>query len=119
MASQTAARREVYYRIPIGLILLLVSAGCSSPKANDAGSSLATSRPIQASAAKYEGKLVRRPGPTVEDSKVYEVMQGKKRWIANGDWIAAHGFKWPDDVNTISAAELEAIPLGEPISTKN
>ena len=64
---------------------------------------------------KYEGKLVRRPGSTAEDSKVYLIRDGQKHWIADGHWITAHGYKWPDDINTIAAPDLAQIPLGDPI----
>ena len=63
----------------------------------------------------YENRLVRRPGKTVEDGKVYLVRNGTKHWIVNASWCAAHGFKFPDDVREISAADLDAIPTADPI----
>ena len=66
-------------------------------------------------AARYERQLVRRAGSTPEDEKVYVVEYGKRRWIVNSDWIRQHGYKWPEDVRMIRSAELDAIPLGEPI----
>jgi len=69
----------------------------------------------QPAVSKYEGQLVRRPGDTPEDGKVYVVQKGKKRWIINGEWIPKNGYRWPDDVRMIPASELNAIPLGDPI----
>jgi hypothetical protein len=63
----------------------------------------------------YEGRLVRRPGDSAEDAKVYLVRDGRKHWVWDGHWITAHGFRWPDDVNFISAAELAQFPEGDPI----
>jgi hypothetical protein len=63
----------------------------------------------------YEGQLVRRPGSSPEDGKVYYVHNGEKRWILNGQWIASHGYKWPDDVHTIPAADLARFPEAAPI----
>jgi uncharacterized membrane protein len=65
---------------------------------------------------RYEHKLVQRPGTTLEDAKVYFISQGQKHWVVNGGWIIAHGYRWPYDVRMISAEDLEAIPLGEPIT---
>jgi hypothetical protein len=63
----------------------------------------------------YEGQLVRRPGPSPEDGKVYLVHKGQKHWVLNGQWIAAHGYKSPDDINLIPPADLAPIPEGDPI----
>lgn len=72
--------------------------------------------PLQLSQdGRYEGKLVRRPGSGVEDAKVFVVLQGQKHWIPDGHWITAHGYKWPDDVNTIPASELDKIPQGDQV----
>jgi hypothetical protein len=63
-----------------------------------------------------DGLLVRRAGGSDEDGKVYLIEQGKRRWVLSGRWVAAHGYKWPDDIHVIPAADLEAIPLGMPIT---
>jgi hypothetical protein len=63
----------------------------------------------------YDGLLVRRPGANPEDSKVYLVREGSKRWVTSGEWIASHGYRWPDDVQTIPATDLTSIPEGDPI----
>ena len=68
-------------------------------------------------AAKYEHQMVRRPGTTPEDSKVYVVMDGKKRWVLHAKWFQAHGYNWPD-VHEIPASELDAIPTGPSIEDK-
>jgi uncharacterized membrane protein len=63
----------------------------------------------------YEGQLVRRPGDTAEDGKVFVVRDGQKHWIIDGHWILVNGFKWPDDVKTIPASDLAQIPEGDAI----
>jgi hypothetical protein len=63
----------------------------------------------------YDGQLVRRPGPSLEDGMVYFVEAGKKHWVMNGQWIASHGFKAPDDINIIPPTDLAPIPEGDPI----
>jgi hypothetical protein len=60
----------------------------------------------------FEGQLVRREGSTVEDSRVYAVRDGRKYWVWDGKWMAIHGYKWPEDVHVIPAADLEAMPVG-------
>jgi uncharacterized membrane protein len=66
-------------------------------------------------ATRYNGLIVRRPGPSVEDSKVFLIRDGKKLWVSDGQWLAANGYKWPDDVTFIPAADLAAIPEGAPV----
>jgi uncharacterized membrane protein len=63
----------------------------------------------------YDGQLVRGPGPSPEDGRVYFVEDGKKHWVMNGQWIASHGFKTPDDINIIPQTDLVPIPEGDPI----
>ncbi len=65
-------------------------------------------------ARKYQGQLVRHPGPAPEDQKVYWIDAGEKHWVLSATWISAHGYRWPDDVKTIPADDLNAIPLGAP-----
>jgi len=64
---------------------------------------------------KYEGQLVRRPGSSVEDNKVYVIREGEKHWVTDGHWISAHGYKWPEDLKTIPASDLDKIPQGNQI----
>jgi hypothetical protein len=67
--------------------------------------------------AKYwENRLVQRTGSAPEDQKVFLVRNGERRWVQHGSWLLAHGYRWPNDVNHVRGAELDAIPLGEPIS---
>jgi len=54
----------------------------------------------------FDGCLVRRPGDTAEDHKVYFVENGRKRWVTTADGIIAKGMKWPSDVQLITAEEL-------------
>ena len=62
--------------------------------------------------SRYDGCLVRRPGETANDMKVYYVEQGQKRWVTTADWIIAKGMKWPDAVQFISAEELDGLVPG-------
>ena len=96
------------------LVSTIGGLGCSP---DVAGSKAETSpqQPGPAAASKWEGKLVRRPGTTAEDEKVYFVQNGKRRWVVSGEWIKKQGYKWPDEVKEITASELESIPLGEPV----
>ena len=72
-------------------------------------------QPIDPLASKWEGHLVRRPGTSLEDGRVYFVENGRKRWTSNPTLVPER-FKWPGDVTTISAGELSAIPAGESIA---
>jgi hypothetical protein len=56
-----------------------------------------------------EGSLVVAAGG---DGKVYMIQDRHRRWIPSPAWAEAHGYKLPDDVGTLSAAALDAIPLG-------
>lgn len=65
--------------------------------------------------AGYEGKLIRRPlpaAPSFEDQKVFLVYLGQRYWIPSALWITHHGFRWPEDVITVPAADVDAIPGG-------
>jgi hypothetical protein len=95
------------------LAVVTVAGGCSNSatKPEPAGRVAATDSPV----SKWEGKLIRRPGSTPEDGKVYLVQGGKKRWVVSADWLKAHGFKIPEELIVIPAEELEAIPMGDPI----
>ena len=64
---------------------------------------------------RYDNLIVRRPGDGVEDNKIYLIRGGRRHWIVDGHWLAANGYEWPSDVNTIPATDLAAIPEGEPI----
>ena len=68
-----------------------------------------------AEVAALENKLVRRPGNGVEDGKVYLVQGGKKRWVVNASWLTEHGYRFPEDIQVISPADLDAIQSGDPI----
>ena len=66
-----------------------------------------------------EGQLVRRPGETPEDGKIYLVRDGIKHWVLDAKWLMRHGYHWPGDVIVIPAAELDSIPLGDPIRAES
>ncbi len=63
----------------------------------------------------FEGWLVRRPGEAPDDQKVYFIENGRKRWVTTAEWIVAKGLRWPDDVQVITAPELDAIMPGPPL----
>jgi len=69
----------------------------------------------QAFKTSFDGCLVRRPGETPEDGKVYFIDNGRKRWVTTSEWIVAKGFNWPNDVQLITAEELDAILPGPPL----
>ena len=66
-------------------------------------------------AGKWEDKLIQGPGHSPEASKVYLVRDGKRHWVTHSEWIVAHGYRWPQDVNYVSAEDVNAIPLADPI----
>jgi hypothetical protein len=91
----------------------LLASGCTSnPPAPSSSISVSTPPP---SSSPYENKLIRRPGNTAEDSKVYVVQNGKKRWVVNASWFSSHGYKFPEEVQEIPAAQFAAIPEADPI----
>jgi len=57
--------------------------------------------------------MIRRPGTSSEDGKVFVVLKGVKHWVVTPAWFAAHGFNFPADVLEVTVAELDAIPTGE------
>jgi hypothetical protein len=89
-----------------------ILAGCSNSQPSQP---VAATAPPAAPAGPYENVLVRRPGATPEDGKVYVVQNGKKHWVVNASWFTGHGFKFPDDVHQIPVSEFDAIPSGDPI----
>jgi hypothetical protein len=64
---------------------------------------------------RYEGRIIKRPGGTPEDDKVYIVRDGAKHWVRDYRWFIDNGYKWPGDLTLISREECDAIPLGDPI----
>jgi hypothetical protein len=99
-----------HFSLIITVTGLALFAGCAtSPPAATPPAAQSTAQ------SQWENKLVRRPGSAPEDGKIYWVKDGRKHWIVNASWITAHGYKWPDDVNEIPAAELDAIPVADAI----
>ncbi len=64
----------------------------------------------------FENKLVRREGNTVEDAKVFVVRGGMRHRILFTTWIVSHGFHWPEDLQTLPAAQFDTIPEGDAIN---
>src|SRR5271169_2702291 len=95
------------YSVMLGMFV--ICAGCSKTETK-------ADTPIQsgsAPVAKWEGKLVRRPGNSSEDSKIYLVQGGKKHWVVSPAWLEQRGYKL-GDTSLISPEELASIPTGEP-----
>jgi len=97
--------------VPLLSLLLLAACSPTTTRENSA-QQLGTG---QLAASKWEGQLIRRPGDTPEDQKVYLVKSGKKQWVISADWLKRHGYKFPEDVKLVSAEELAAIPQGDAI----
>ncbi len=57
-----------------------------------------------------EGYLVKGSGP-----EVYLIEGGERRWITTAAVFAGRGYRW-DQVHLVSDGDLEATPLGAPIS---
>ena len=47
-----------------------------------------------------------------DQDKVYIVYQGKRYWITDFSWIPHDGFRWPEDLIKVPAAEFASIPEG-------
>jgi hypothetical protein len=93
--------------------ILFMTEGCSRPAANNESSQ--TSVITQSLTSKWEGRLVRRPGSTAEDQKIYLVKDGKKRWVTSSEWLRQHAYRFPDEVQVIPGEELAQIPEGAAI----
>lgn len=61
-----------------------------------------------------EGKLVRGPGTSPEEQKVYYVRQGRKHWVLSSQWLEGHGMRLADTLQ-ISREELDSILTGSPL----
>jgi len=57
-----------------------------------------------------DGSLVK----AADDSRVYLIGSGMKRWISNADIFIARNFKW-ENINVISAADLLLYPDGQTV----
>lgn len=66
-------------------------------------------------AQRYDGRLIRVPGNSPEEQKVFFVHHGKRCWISSMNWILSRGMA--ANIQVISPAELRAIPIGPTIST--
>jgi hypothetical protein len=47
------------------------------------------------------------------------MVQGKERWAKDASRIVGLGYRWPADVTIIPAAELEAFPDGNDITSQS
>ena len=97
----------------MGFSFLLITIGTGCSPSSESAPHAPVSRATEGS--HYENKMIRRPGAGAEESKVYVVQKGQKRWVVNAAWFGNNGFKFPEDVIEIPVAEFDAIPTGEPI----
>jgi hypothetical protein len=114
----TRHTRQNYLGAQLGVFSALCFACFTSscgPTPSPSASTPTAPSTAQNPASVYENKLVRRPGNSVEDGKVYLVQNGKKRWVVNASWLEAHGYKFPNDVHEIPTVDLDAMPSGDPI----
>lgn len=71
---------------------------------------IASSNGAANAAGRYDGKVVRRaPLDGSRQDGWFYVKNGKRRWIADGEWLKSIGLE-AKDVQAISAEELSAIP---------
>ncbi|MDH2310385.1 methyltransferase domain-containing protein [Methylobacterium brachiatum] len=55
--------------------------------------------------AMLKGIVAKASGPLFEN-QVFYLSRGKRHWIMNGEWFSEMGFRWPEDVQTISDESL-------------
>lgn len=91
-----------------GLVLLAV-------KPHSAGDPVIASLRNAKALDYLEGKLVRGPGTSLEEQKVYYVRGGRKHWVVSADWLGKHGMRLEDTMQ-ISKQDLDAILLGAPLA---
>jgi SAM-dependent methyltransferase len=57
------------------------------------------------------GVLLQAPGSHHGD-KVFFCRRGKRHWVKNADWLAEHGFVWPDDLQFVAPSVIDAFEFG-------
>ena len=62
-----------------------------------------------------EGKLVRVPGNTSEDQKVYCVISGRKHWVTTPDWLTTRKMRLEDTIE-VSRDLFANIVTGPPLT---
>ncbi|MDQ6940981.1 MAG: hypothetical protein M3169_00500 [Candidatus Eremiobacteraeota bacterium] len=80
-------------------LAVLAFAGCSRPSCDPR------------LAFKLDGRLIHGVGTDPEDSKVFLVVAGEKRWVTTWVWLTAHGYKG-EDLVSVPHAELACFPDG-------
>jgi DMSO/TMAO reductase YedYZ molybdopterin-dependent catalytic subunit len=63
----------------------------------------------------FENHLIKVPGTSPEQAKVYLVQHGVKRWVVYAAWLTKRGYRVPEDVQEVSPAEFQSIPTGDAI----
>ena len=92
---------------------IFLSGGCSSPATKGNGAQESSS--ARGAGSKWEGQMIRRPGSTPEDGKIFIVSDGTRHWVISAKWLTQHGYNFPQDVHVISAEALAQIPEGNAI----
>jgi hypothetical protein len=57
------------------------------------------------------GVLLRSQGSRFGE-RVFFCADGHRHWVMDAEWLAQHGFRWPDDVQDVPEAVLEAFRPG-------
>lgn len=107
------ARIKVGYIVFTGTLLLL--GGCSDSATGKKTAQELTTAEVPGS--RWEGQMIRRPGSTPADGKVFLVKEGKRHWVVSADWFKQHGYNFPADVRVIPAEDLARIPEGDVLQT--
>ena len=100
--------------LSLAVIISIFAAGCTSGSSTDKTAPPAESAPEKVSS--LEGRLIKQPGDSAEEGKVYVVKGGKRRWIVHGSWIAARASEFPAGVEVLSSSDVLAVPLDDPIT---
>lgn len=65
--------------------------------------------------ATMEGAVFRGNGTSWDEQKIFVILDGRKHWISDGEWLARNGIEWPQGVNFVEGGVLAQIPEGEPV----
>jgi uncharacterized membrane protein len=66
-------------------------------------------------AMRYQGRLVSLHGMSGQEQPMFLVDRGARHLLEDRNWMVRNGYSWPDDVVFIRSAELETIPMGDPL----
>jgi SAM-dependent methyltransferase len=81
----------------------------------DSAATARASRKSSTPPPSLEGRLVRVPGATVEDQRVFLIEKRRKHWVTNAEWLAGRGLRLEDTIEIdreILSAIFEGAPVG-------